>query len=185
MATGPVHIGYDVFAKFIKLLEEILGIFCDIRGNIIFLGVRFALCPLPSCVSDTLHSHTEDTATRNNSGLSVLLKDASIRAGIEPTTPWLEHGSFHHWGFTSQFYMTTHPNAACAFEKKEAWYRTNHTAHTHTHTHTHTEAVCVTITHFCFHLLFLFSTVIGKPAKASWQTWLCVDKGKHPGRKKY
>jgi len=29
--------------------------------------------------------------------LSVLLKDASTRAGIEPPTPWLKDGSANHW----------------------------------------------------------------------------------------
>jgi len=49
-STGPGHRGYDVFDKFVKLLEDILGdIFFssprDIRGNIIFLRGSFALCP--------------------------------------------------------------------------------------------------------------------------------------------
>jgi len=34
-----------------------------------------------------LHSDAVDTATGSNSGLSVLLEDTSIRAGIEPPTP--------------------------------------------------------------------------------------------------
>jgi len=48
--SGPGHIGHDVFDKFIKLLEDIMGAcFCiflpsDIRGNIIFLKGSFALC---------------------------------------------------------------------------------------------------------------------------------------------
>jgi len=33
------------------------------------------------------HSYTVETATESNSGLSVLLKDTSTRAGIEPPTP--------------------------------------------------------------------------------------------------
>jgi len=43
-----------------------------------------------------LHPYTVDTATGSNSGLSVLLKDTSTRAGIEPPTPWLKDGPADH-----------------------------------------------------------------------------------------
>jgi len=36
-------------------------------------------------------------ATGSNTGLSVLLKDTSTRAGIEPPTPWLKDRPANHW----------------------------------------------------------------------------------------
>jgi len=46
----------------------------------------------PKRLTFTLHSYTVDAATRSSSGLSVLLKDTSTRAGIEPPTAWLKDG---------------------------------------------------------------------------------------------
>jgi len=47
----------------------------------------------PKRLTITLHSYTGDTAT----GLSVLLKDTSTTAGIEPLTPWFKDGPADHW----------------------------------------------------------------------------------------
>jgi len=44
-----------------------------------------------------LRSHTVDTATESNSGLSVLLKDTSTQAGIEPHPPFIKGGPANHW----------------------------------------------------------------------------------------
>jgi len=50
----------------------------------------------PKRLTVLLHSYTVDAATGSNSGLSVLLKDTSTRAGIEPPTPWLKDGPATH-----------------------------------------------------------------------------------------
>jgi len=44
----------------------------------------------------TLHSPTVDTATGRKPGLSVLLKDTSTRAGIEPSTSIFKDGAANH-----------------------------------------------------------------------------------------
>jgi len=49
-----------------------------------------------------LQSYTVDTATSRHSGLSVLLKDTSTRAGVEPPTPWLKDGPADHWPIVAQ-----------------------------------------------------------------------------------
>jgi len=51
----------------------------------------------PKRLTIMLHSYTVDTARRSNSGISVLLKDTSTKAGIEPPTPWLKDGPPNHW----------------------------------------------------------------------------------------
>jgi len=48
-------------------------------------------------IQSDLQSYTVDKATGSNSGLSVLLKDTSTRAGIESPTPWLKDGPANHW----------------------------------------------------------------------------------------
>src|SRR4029434_3891480 len=64
MATGPGHIGYDVFDKFIKLLyEEIMGacfapLLVISGAKLYFLG---AVLPFALCVSLMLHLLCEIT----------------------------------------------------------------------------------------------------------------------------
>jgi len=48
-------------------------------------------------IQSDLQSYTVDTATGNNAGLSVLLKETSTRAEIEPPTPWLKDRPANHW----------------------------------------------------------------------------------------
>jgi len=50
-----------------------------------------------SVLPDIKSSYTVDAATGSNLGLSVLLKDTSTRAGIEPPTPWLKDTPAIHW----------------------------------------------------------------------------------------
>jgi len=54
-----------------------------------------------------LHSYTVDTATGSNSGLHILLKDKSTRAGIEP--PWLKDGPANHWPTVASFHTALLP----------------------------------------------------------------------------
>jgi len=51
----------------------------------------------PKWLTILLYYYTVDTAAGSNSGLSVLLKDTSTRAGIEPPTPWLKDGPADLW----------------------------------------------------------------------------------------
>jgi len=43
------------------------------------------------------YSYTVDAAIGSNSGLSLLLKDASTGVGVEPPTPWLKGRPANHW----------------------------------------------------------------------------------------
>jgi len=52
--------------------------------------VSFSWSFYPKRLTIMWHSYTVDTDTGSNSGLSVLLKDTSTRAGIEPPTPPIE-----------------------------------------------------------------------------------------------
>jgi len=60
----------------------------------------------PKWLTILLHSYIVNAATGSNSGLSVLLKDTSTRAGIEPPTPWLKDGPATHWPIV--VFRTTH-----------------------------------------------------------------------------
>jgi len=85
--TGSVTAGLCTCDFTMTLINEVQFVLCCIDKSSDHITFHLADAFYPERLTIMLHSYTVDKATGSNSVLSVLLKDTSTRAGIEPPTP--------------------------------------------------------------------------------------------------